>query len=32
MFYDKAQVSHQMCQFFVSSVYLLLLVTVVDES
>jgi hypothetical protein len=32
MFSDTAQVSHQFCHFFVSSVCLLVLVTVVDKN
>jgi len=32
MFSNTAQVSHQVCQFFVSSVCLLVRVTVVDEN
>jgi hypothetical protein len=32
MFSGTAQVSHQVCQFFVSSVYLLLRVTMVDKT
>jgi len=31
MFYDTAQISHQVCQFFVSSVCLLVRVTMVDK-
>jgi len=32
MLSDTAQVSHQICQFFVSSVCLLVLVTIVDKN
>jgi len=32
MFPDATQVSHQVCQFFVSSVHLLVRVTMVDEN